>query len=165
MKTFVHAYLSVTISDHSSVQFSRSVMSDSLQTYGLQHTRSPCPLVTAGAYSNSCPLSQWCYPTILSSVSSCLFLLPLIFPSISVFSNESVLRIRWPKYWRFSLSLSPSNDYSEVVSFSIDWLDLFAVQRTLRSLLQHHSSKASILRCSAFFTVQLSHPYMTTGKP
>ena len=88
--------------------------------------------------------------------------LPLsIFPSIKVFSTESVLRIRWPKYWRFSFSISPSNQYSGLISFRMDWLDLFAVQRTLKSLLQHHSSKASILWCSAFFTVQLSHPYMT----
>ena len=93
-----------------------------------------------------------------------LLLLPLIFPSISVFSSESVLHIRWPKYWSFSFSISPSNDYSELISFRMDWLDLLAVQRTLKSLLQHHSSKASILQCSAFFTVQLSHPYMTTGK-
>ena len=94
----------------------------------------------------------------------CLLLLPSIFPSIRVFSNESALRIRWPKYWSFSCSISPSNEYSGLISFRIDWLDLLAVQETLKSLLQHHSSKASILRCSAFFIVQLSHPYMTTGK-
>ena len=93
-----------------------------------------------------------------------LLLLPSIFPSIRVFSNESVLRIRWPKYWNFSLSISPSNEYSGMISFRIDWFDLLAVQGTLKSLLQHHSSKASILRLSAFFTVQLSHPYMTTEK-
>ena len=95
----------------------------------------------------------------------CLLLcLPSIFPSIRVFSNESALRIRWPKYWSFSFSISPSNEYSGLISFRIDWFDLLEVQGTLKSLLQHHSSKASILRCSAFFIVQLSHPYMTTGK-
>ena len=93
-----------------------------------------------------------------------LLLLHSIFPSIRVFSNESVLCIRWPKYWSFSFIISPSNDYSGLISFTIDWFDLLAVQETLKSLLQHHSSKASILQCSAFFTVQLSHPYTTTGK-
>ena len=94
-----------------------------------------------------------------------LLLLPSIFPSIRVFSNESVLHIRWPKYWSFSLSISPSNERPGLVSFRMDLLDLLAVQGTLKSLLQHHSSKASILWCSAFFIAQLSHPYMTTGKP
>ena len=95
-----------------------------------------------------------------------LLLLPSVFPSIRVFSNESALHIRWPKYWSFSFSISPSNDYSGLTSFRKDWLDLLAVQRTLKSLLQHHSSKASILQHSAFFIfiVQLSHPYITTGK-
>ena len=93
-----------------------------------------------------------------------LLLLPLIFLTFRVFSNESVLCIRWPKYWSFSFSISPSNEYSGLISFRRDWLDFLAVQETFKSLLQHHSSKASILRCSAFFTVQLSHPYMTTGK-
>ena len=93
-----------------------------------------------------------------------LLLLPSIFPSIRVFSNESVLRIRWPKYWSFSFSISPSNEHSGLISFRMDWSDLLAAQGTLKSLLQHHSSKASILQWSAFFTVQLSHPYMTTGK-
>ena len=93
-----------------------------------------------------------------------LFLLPSIFPSIRVFSNESALRIRWPKYWSFSFGISPSNEYSGFISFGIDRFDLLAVQGTLKSLLQHHSSKASILWCSAFFMVQLSQPYMTTGK-
>ncbi len=96
-----------------------------------------------------------CYP---------LLLLPPIPPSIRVFSNESTLCMRWPKYWSFSFSISPSNEHPGLISFRMDWLDLLAVQGTLKSLLQHHSSKASILRCSAFFTVQLSHPYMTTGK-
>ena len=97
-----------------------------------------------------------CYP---------LLLLPSIFPSIRVFSNESVLPIRWPKDWSFSFNISPSNEHSGLISFRMDWLVLLAVQGTLKSLLQHHSSKASILQCSAFFIVQLSHPYMTTGKP
>ena len=96
-----------------------------------------------------------CYP---------LLFLPSIFPSIRVFSNESALSIRWPKYWSFSFNISPSNEHSGLISFRTDWLDLLAVQRTLKSLLQHHSSKVSILLCSAFFKVQLSHPYMTTGK-
>ena len=91
-------------------------------------------------------------------------LLPSIFPSIRVFSNEPALRIRWPKYWSFSFSISSSHEYSGLISFRIDWFDLLAVQGTLKSLLQHHSSKASILQCSAFFMVQLSHSYMTTGK-
>ena len=93
-----------------------------------------------------------------------LLLLPSIFPSIRVFPNESVLCIKWPKYWSFSFNISPSNEYSELISFRIDWLDLPAVQGTLKSLLQHHSSKASVLQCSTFLIVQLSHPYMTTGK-
>src|SRR5574337_377674 len=93
-----------------------------------------------------------------------LLLLPPVPPSIRVFSNESTLCMRWPKYWSFSLSISPSNEHPGLVSFRMNWLDLFAVQGTCKSLLQHHSSKASILRRSAFFTVQLSHPYMTTGK-
>ena len=93
-----------------------------------------------------------------------LLLPPSIFPSIRVFSNESVLCIRWPKYWSFSFSISPANEYSGLISFRMGWLDLLAVQGTLKSLLQHHSSKASILQCSAFYIVQFSHPYMTTGK-
>ena len=93
-----------------------------------------------------------------------LLLLPSVFPSIRVFSNESALHIRWSKYWSFSFNISPSNEYPGLISFRMDWLDLFAVQGTLKSLLQHHSSKASVLRCSAFFIVQLSHLYMTTGK-
>ena len=93
-----------------------------------------------------------------------LILLPSVFSSIRVFSNESVIQIRWPKYWSFSFNISPSNDYSGLISFRMDWLDLLAVQGTLKSLLQHHSLKSSVLQCSAFFTVQLSYPYMTTGK-
>ena len=141
-----------------SVQFSRSVVSDSLRPHDSQHTRPPCPSPTPGVYPNSSPSSQWCHPAISSSVvpfSSC--------PQ-SLFSNESTLRMRWPKYWSFSLSISPSNEHPGLISFRMDWLDLLAVQGTLKSFLQHHSSKASILWHSAFFTVQLSHPYMTTGK-
>ena len=138
-------------------------MSDSLWPHGLQHSRLHCPLPTPRAYSNSCPSSQWCHSTISSSVFP-LLLLPSIFPSIRVFSNDSVLHIRWPKYWSFSFSISPSNEYSGLIAFRIDWLDLLAVQGTLKSLLQHCSSKASILRPSAFFIVQLSHLYMTTRK-
>ena len=93
-----------------------------------------------------------------------LLFLPSIFPSIRVFSNESVLHIRWPKYWSFSFSINPSNEYSGLISFRVDWLECLAVQGTLKSILQHHSSKASILWCSAFFIVQLSHPYVTAGK-
>ena len=93
-----------------------------------------------------------------------LSLLPSIFPSIRVFSNESALHIKWPKYWNFSFNISPSNEHSGLISFRMDWLDRLAVQGTLKSLLQHHSSKPSTLRCSAFFTVQLSYPYVTTGK-
>ena len=137
-------------------------MSDSLWPHGLQQARPPCSSPTPGVYSNSCPLRQWCHPTI----SSChpLLLLPSIFASIRVFSNESVLRIRGPKYWSFSFSISPSNEYSGLISFKMDLFDLLTVQETLKSLLQHHNSKASILWCSAFFIVQLSHPYITTGK-
>ena len=110
---------------------------------------------------NPCPLSQWCHPTI----SSChpLLFLPSIFPSI-IFSNESALRMRWPKYWSFSFSIRPSNEHPGLISVCMDWLDLLAIQGTLKSPLQQHSSKASILQRSAFFTVQLSHPYLTTGK-
>ena len=132
-------------------------MSDSLRCHGLKHTRPPCPSPSPGVYSDSCPLSGW-------HLILCRPLLPSVFPSIRVFSNESTLRIRWPKYWSFSFNISPSNKHSGLISFRMDWLELLAVQGTLRSLLQHHSSKASILWRSAFFLVQLSHPYMTTGK-
>ena len=136
-------------------------MSDSLQPHGLQHARPPCPSPIPRVYLNSCPFSWWCYPTISSSLSpSPSFNLS----SIRVFSNESVLHIRWPKYWSFSFRISPSNECSGWISFRMDRLDLLAVQGNLKSLLQHHSSKASILWCSAFFIVQLSHSYRTTGK-
>ena len=137
-------------------------MSDSLRPYGLKHTRPPCPSATPRVYPNSCPVSWWCHPTVSSSVVPSLP--ALIFPSIRVFSNESVLHIRWPKYWSFSFNISPSNECSRLISFRMDWVDLLAVQGTLKSLFQHHSSNVSILRRSAFFIVQLSHPYMTTGK-
>ena len=146
-----------------SVQFSRSVMSNSLRPHEPQHTRTPCPSPTSRAYRNSCPLSWWCHPTI--SCSCCPFLLlPPILPSIRVFSNESALHIRWPKDWSFSFNISSSNEHPGLISFRMDWWDHLGVQGTLKSLLQHHSSKASILRCSVFFIVQLSHPYMTTRK-
>ena len=109
--------------------------------------------------SNSCPFSLWCCLTILCCP---LLLLPSIFSTIKVFSSESAFCIRWSKYWSFSIN--PSNEYSELISFRIDWFDLLPVQGTLKSLLQHHNSKASILQCSSFLMVQLSHPYMTTGK-
>ena len=140
--------------------FSHSVMSDSLQPHGLQHARLSCPSLSPGVYSNSCPL-------MLSNhfiLCHCLLLLPSIFPSIRVFSSESALHIRWLKYWSFSFSISPCNEYSGVISSRMDWLDLLAVQGTLKSLLQYHSSKASVLQHSAFFIIQLSHPYITTGK-
>ena len=145
----------------SSVQFSHSVVSNSLQLHGLQHASLLCPSPTPGALQTHVhhggdalqPSHPFCHP---------LLLLPLIFPSIRVFSNESVLHIRWPKYWSFSFNISSSNEHSGLISFRMDWLDLLAVQGTLKSLL--YSSKASILQCSAFFIVQLSHPYMTTGK-
>ena len=113
-------------------------------------------------YSNSSPLNQWCHHQLILCRPP--LLLPSIFPSIRVFSNESALHIRWSKYWRFSFNISPSNEHPGLISFRMDWLDLHAVQGTLKSLLQHLSSKASILRRSAFLTVQLSHPYMTTGE-
>ena len=134
------------------VQFSRSVLSDSLRPHGLQHARPPCPSPAPRVYPNPCPLSQWRQPTHFILCRP-LLLLPSIFPNIRVFSNESALHIRWPKYWSFSFNISPSNEYSGLISFRMDWLDLLAVQGTLKSLLQHHSSKASI-----FSRVQLSNP-------
>ena len=146
-----------------SVQFSHWVVSSSLQPQGLQHARPPCPSATTRSL-----LKLMSMESVMPSNHLILcrpFLLPpSTFPSIRVFSKESVLHIKWPKYWSFSFSISPSNEYSGLVSFRMDWLDLPAVQGTLKSLLQHHRSKASILWCSAFFMVHLSHPYMTTGK-
>ena len=147
---------------NSSVQFSRSAVSDSLRLHGLQHTRPPFPSLTPRVYWNSCSLSQWCHPTVSSSV------IPFSshfqsFPARG-FSDESVLHIRWSKYWSFSFSISPSDEYSALISFRMDWLDLLAVQGTLKSLLQHHSSKASILLHPAFLIVQLLYSHMTIGK-
>ena len=147
----------------SSVQLSHSVMSSSLRHHGLQHARPPCPtpapmnLLKLMSIESVMPSNHLilCHP---------LLLLPSIFPTIRVFSNESAFPIRWPQYWSFSFNISPSNEYSEVICFRMDWLYLLAVQGTLKSILQHHSSKASILCCSAFFIVQLSHPYMTLEK-
>ena len=138
-------------------------MSDSLRPHESQHTRPPCPTPSSGVQSNSHPLSQL-MPSSHLILCRPLLLLPLIPPSIKVFSNESTLRMRWPKYWNFSFGIIPSKEIPGLISFRMDWLDLLAVQGTLKSLLQHHSSKASTLQCSAFFTVQLSHLYMTTGK-
>ena len=147
----------------SSVQFSRSVVSDSLQTHGLQHASPPCPSPTPRAYSKLMSIESVMPSNHL--ILCCPLHCPLsTFPSIRVFSSETVLHIRWPKYWSFSFSISPSNEYSGLISFRIDWFDLLTIQGTFKSLLQHHSSKRSILWCSAFFIVQLSHPYMTTGK-
>ena len=137
--------------------FSRPVVSDSLWLPGQQHTRLPCPSPSPRVCPSSCSLHWLCYPAISSS-DALFFLLPSIFPSIRDFSNESTV------HTCFSFSISPSNKYSELISLNIDWFDLLAVQGTLRSLLQHHSSKASILWHSAFFTVQLSQSYMTAEK-
>ena len=149
----------------SSVQFSCSVRFESLQLHGLQHARPPCTSPTPRACSNSCPSSRWCYPTISSSIISSFLSCLQSFPaSRSLPMNESVLHIRWPKYCSFRFSIRPSNEYLGLISFRINWFDLFAVQGTLKSLLQHYSSKVSILWRSAFFMVQLSHQYMSTGK-
>ena len=121
----------------SSVQFSRSVVSDSLWPHESQHTRPPCPSLTPEVHWNSCPLSQWCHPAISSSVVP-FSSLPPIPPSIRVFSNESTLCMSWPKYWSFSFSITPSKEHPGLISFRMDWLDLLAVQGTLKSLLQHH---------------------------
>ena len=154
-------FLLYHLSHPESVQFSVLVMSNSSRPHELQHARPPCPSPTLGVHSDSSiksvmPSSHLilCHP----------LLLPSIFPSIKVFPNESVLRIRWPKYWSFSFHTSPSSEYSELTSFRINWFDLLAVQGTLKSLLQHYRSKASILLRSAFSIVQLSQPYMITGK-
>ena len=131
----------------SSVQLSHSVMFDSLQPHGLQHARLACPSPTSRVCSNSCPSSQWCHPTISSSVAP--FPSPSIFPNIRIFPKESALHSRWPKYWSFSLN--PSNEYLELIPFRIDWFNLPAVQETLERLLQHHSSKVSIFLLSLLY--------------
>ena len=138
-------------------------MSNSLRPHELQHTRPHLSITNSQSL-----LKLMCIESVMPSshLILCypLLLLPTILPSIRIFSNESTLRMRWPKYWSFSFSISPSNEHPGLISFRMDWLDLLAVQGTFKSLLQHHSSKASILWCSAVFTVQLSHPYVTTGK-
>ena len=138
-------------------------MSDSLWPHEWQHARPPCPLPTPGVYSDSRP-SRLVMPSNHLILCRPLLLLPPIPTSIRVFSNESPLCMRWPQYCSFSFSIIPSKEIPGLISLRMDWLDLLAVQGTLKSILQHRSSKASILRCSVFFTVQLSHPYMTTGK-
>ena len=149
-------HLVVVVQSFSSIQFSHSAVSESLwsATVSIINSQSSLKLMSIESVMPSNHFIL-CYP---------LFLPHSIFPSIRVFSNESVLHITWPKYWSFSFSISPSNEYSGLISFRMDWFDLLTVQGTLKSLLQHHSSKASILRHSAFFIAQLSHPYMTTGK-
>ena len=148
----------------SSGQFSCSVVSDSLRPHKSQHARLPCASITNSQSSLRLTSIESVMPSNHLILCRPLLLLPPIPPSMRVFSNESTLCIRWPKYWSFSFSISPSKGHPGLISFRMDWLDLLAVQGTLKSLLQHHSSKASILQCSAFFIVQLSHPYMTTGK-
>ena len=142
--------------------FSCQVISHSSQPHGLQCTKLPSPSLSSGVCPSSSPLNGWCHPAISSCHS--LFLLPSIFPSIRVFSRELAVCLRWPKYWSFSFSISPSNEYSRLISFKIDWFGVLAFQSNLKSLLQHHSLKASILQRSASFMVQISHLYMTTGK-
>ena len=129
----------------------------------MQRARPPCPSPTAGVQPNSCAI-ETLMPSSHLILCRLLFLLSSIFPSIRILSSESVLHNRWTKNWNFSFSIGPSNDYSGLIYFRIDWFDLLAVQGTLKSLLQHHRSKASILQYSTFFMVQLSHPYMTSGK-
>ena len=145
---------------YQSVEFSRSVVSDSLWLHGLHYARPPSPSPIPGLLKLISIESVM--PSNHLTLYPPLLLPPPIFPSIRVFSNELALRIRWPKYWSFSIS--PSNEYLGLIAFRMDWLDLLAVQRTLNNLVKHHSSKASALQCSAFFMVQLSHPYVTTEK-
>ena len=147
----------------SSVQFSHSFVYDSLRLHGLQHTRFPCPVPTPGACSDSMSIES-VMPSNHLILCRPLLLLLSIFSSIRVFSSESVLPIRWPKYWSFSFSISPSNEYSGLISFRMDWLDLLAIQGVSGIFSNNHNSKASILQRPAFFIVQLSHPYMTTRK-
>ena len=147
-----------------SVQFSRSVMSDSVRPHESQHASPPCPSPTPGVHSDSRPSSQSCHPAISSSVapfSSC----PQSLPAAEYFPDESTLHVRWPKYWSFSFTISLSNDYSGLISFKIDGFNLHAVPGTLKSLLQHHDWKASVLWCSAFLMLQLSHRASPLEKP
>ena len=139
--------------------FSCAVLSNSLWTHGLQHTRLPCSSLSP----EICIATEAMMPSN-HLILCCHLLLPSVFLSIRVFSNELALHIRWPKYWSFSFSISPSNEYSGLISFRIDWFDFLAVQGTLEGLLQHHNSKALILWCLVFLMVQLSHPYIATGK-
>ena len=140
-----------------------SLMSDYLQPHGLQQARLLCPSPSPRVSSNSCPLSQYCQPTISSlEMRSWSLLLPSIIPSVRLFSNESVVHIRWPKYWNFSIS--PYKEYLRFISFRIDWFRLLAVQETLKNFHQHHNSKTSIFLYTAFFMVRLSHTYTTAGK-
>ena len=156
----VNSYTDIELKIKSVSQFSHSVMSNSLWPHGLQHTRLPCPSPTPRLAQTH--VHQIVMPSKHLILCHPLLLLPSILPSIQVFSKESVLHIRCPKYWSFSFSISPPNEYSGLISFRMDCLDLLAVQGTLKNLLQHHNSKASILQLSAFFTGQLSHPHMTT---
>ena len=143
--------------------FSPLVMSDSLQPHGLQHARLSCPSLSSQSLLKLMSIESM-MPSSHLILCRSLFLLPSIFLSIRVFSNESGLCIRWPKYWSFCFSISPSNEYSGLISFRMDWFDLLAVKETLENLLQHHRSKASVFWCSTFFMVQLLHLYMITGK-
>ena len=147
----------------SSVQFSHSVVSDSFWPHESQHARPPCPSSTPGVYSNSSPLNRWCHPTISSSVVPYFSYLQS-FPASGSFQMTQFFTSGGQSIGSFSFNISPSNEHPGLISFRMDWLDLLAVQRTLKSILQHHSSKASILQRLACFIVQLSHPYMTTGK-
>ena len=154
MYVYIYTYI------YLSVQFSRSVMSDSLRPHELQHAQQASLSIT-NSRSSPKPMSiESVIPSNHLILCRPLFLLPSIPPSVSVFSNESALRIRWPQYWSFSFNISPTNEHPGLISFKMDWLDILGVQGTL----QHHKSKASILQCSVFFTVQLLHIYMTTGK-
>ena len=155
-QTAPHIFL-IHIRRLNSVQFSCLVVSGSLRPLGLQHTRLPCPITNSWSLLKLMSI-ELVMPSNHLILCCPLLLLPSVLPSSKVFFSESVLRVRWPKYWSFSFSISLSNEYSGPISFRIDWFGLLAVQGTLKSLLQHHSSKASILQCSAFFMVQLSYP-------
>ena len=166
-KTEIKQNISVDIStkfnqNNFSVQFSHSVVSNSLQPHGSAAHQAFLSITKSWRLLKLMSIASVMPPNYLILCHPLILLLS-IFPNIRVFPNESVLHIRWPKYWSFSFRISPSNGYSGMIAFRMDWLDLLAVQGTLKSLLQHHRSKASILQCSAFFIVQLSHPYITTG--
>ena len=159
---FILCWLHIGLILWMSVQFSCSVMSYSLGPHGLQHARLLCLSPTPGAWSDSCPSSRWCHPTILSSVVPFSHLQS--FAALGSFSSESVLTIRWPKYWSFSFSISPSNEYSGLISLRIDWFDLLAFQGLSRVFSNTAVQKHQFFWRSAFFMVQLSNPYMITGK-